>query len=60
MPEIISGKDGQLSLSGNVLKVIPGDAEIIINGLTVGMCSKDQKIRCLQVSAECKLRELDL
>ena len=44
MPEIISGKDGQLSLSGNVLKVIPGDAEIIINGLTVGMCSKDQKI----------------
>ena len=45
IPEIISGKDGQLSLSGNVLKVIPGDAEIIINGLTVGMCSKDQKIK---------------
>ena len=44
MPEIISSKDGQLSLSGNVLKVIPGDAEIIINGLTVGICSKDQKI----------------
>ena len=45
MPEIIAGEDGQLSLSGNVLKVIPGDAEIIINGLTVGMSSNDQKIK---------------
>jgi len=45
IPEIISGNDGQLSLSGNNLKINPGDAEIIINGLTVGMCSNDQEIR---------------
>ena len=45
MPEIISGKDGQLSLSGNNLKINPGDAEIIINGLSVGMCSNDQEIK---------------
>ena len=45
IPEIISGNDGQLSLSGNNLKINPGDAEIIINGLTVGMCSNDQEIK---------------
>ena len=45
IPEIISGNDGQLSLSGNNLKINPGDAEIIINGLTVGMCSNDQKVK---------------
>ena len=57
IPEIISGNDGQLSLSGNNLKINPGDAEIIINGLTVGMCSNDQEKRYLKVSAECKLRD---
>jgi len=45
IPEIISGNDGQLSLSGNNLKINPGDAEIIINGLSVGMCSNDQEIK---------------
>ena len=45
MPEIISGKDGQLSISGNELKVNPGDAEILVNGLLIGMCSKDQQIK---------------
>ena len=45
IPEIISGNDGQLSLSGNNLKINPGDAEIIINGLTVGMCSNDHEIK---------------
>ena len=45
IPEIITGNDGQLSLSGNNLKINPGDAEIIINGLTVGMCSNDQEIK---------------
>ena len=45
MPEIISGKDGQLSVSGNELKVNPGDAEILVNGLLIGMCSKDKQIK---------------
>ena len=45
IPAIISGNDGQLSLSGKNLKINPGDAEIIINGLTVGMCSNDQEIK---------------
>ena len=45
IPEIIFGNEGQLSLSGNNLKINPGDAEIIINGLTVGMCSNDQEIK---------------
>lgn len=45
MPEIISGKDGKITLSGNILEVSPGDAEILINGLVVGMCSKDGQVK---------------
>ena len=45
MPEIISGKDGKITLSGNILEVTPGDAEILINGLVVGMCSKDGQVK---------------
>ena len=42
MPEIIKGKDGQLRLSGNKLDIQPTDAFVEINGLVVGMCSKNK------------------
>lgn len=45
MPEIIKGKDGQLRLSGNKLDIQPTDAFVEINGLVVGMCSKNKKLK---------------
>ena len=45
MPEIIFEEDGQLSLSGNVSEINPGDAEIFIDGLLIGMCSKDKQLK---------------
>jgi hypothetical protein len=45
IPEILVGKDGQFSLSGNELAVIPSDAEIEVNGVVVGMCSDKNEIK---------------
>lgn len=45
VPEIIKGKNGELSLTGNKLDLKPTDAFVEINGVVVGMCSENKKLK---------------
>lgn len=44
-PEIIQDDKGVISLSGNILKVSPNDAEVHINGILVGNCSGKKPLK---------------
>jgi hypothetical protein len=39
LPDIIKNEDGDVSLSGKNIELLPGDAEVYINGILVGNCS---------------------
>jgi hypothetical protein len=45
LPEIIKSKEGAVSLSGKNIELLPGDAEVYINGILVGNCSEKNPLK---------------
>jgi hypothetical protein len=45
LPDIIKNEDGDVSLSGKNIELLPGDAEVYINGILVGNCSEKKSLQ---------------
>lgn len=45
LPEIIKSEEGAVSLSGKNIELLPGDAEVYINGILVGNCSEKNPLQ---------------
>ncbi len=45
LPEIIKSEEGAVSLSGKNIELLPGNAEVYINGILVGNCSEKNPLQ---------------